>query len=119
MAEHSKSRSRRLHTSEFKQQVVDACREPGASVAGVALAHGVNANLVRRWLRERGVEPPRRRALPAPELGFVPVHLVEPRPEASPPDIRIEVRRSGTTMAITWPVSAADACGTWLREWLR
>lgn len=118
MAELAKSRSRRLHTPEFKQQVVDACRDPGASVAGVALAHGVNANLVRRWLRERGVEPPSRRALPVPDVGFVPVHL-EPRPQVSPQDIRIELRRSGTTVAITWPVSAAEACGAWLREWWR
>jgi transposase len=118
MAEPSHRRTRRLHTPEFKQQVVDACAEPGASVAGVALAHGVNANRVRRWLAERGVEPPSRRVLPVPEPGFVPIHL-EPIPPAPPPDIRVELRRGATTVAITWPVSAANACAAWLREWLR
>ncbi len=34
-------------------------------------------------------------------------------------DIRIELQRSGTTVTVTWPLSAAALCGTWLREWLR
>ena len=46
-------RNRRTHTESFKQSVIDACQVPGTSVAGVALTHGVNANQVRRWLRER------------------------------------------------------------------
>jgi transposase len=45
---------------EFKQAVIAACCEPGASVAGIAMANGVNANQVRRWMRERGIEPPTR-----------------------------------------------------------
>ena len=49
-------RNRRTHTESFKQSVIDACQVPGTSVAGVALTHGVNANQVRRWMRERGVE---------------------------------------------------------------
>ncbi len=59
---------RRHHPEEFKQAVLEACCEPGASVAGIALANGVNANLVRRWLRDRGIEPPSRRlAVPVEE----------------------------------------------------
>ena len=38
-----------------KQAVIEACCEPGASVAGIAMANGVNANQVRRWMRERGM----------------------------------------------------------------
>lgn len=33
-----------------KRKIVELCLKPGASVAGVALAHGVNANLVRKWI---------------------------------------------------------------------
>jgi transposase-like protein len=43
---------RRWYTQAFKAQVVTACRQPGASVARVALEHGLNANLVRKWLRQ-------------------------------------------------------------------
>ena len=58
-------RRRRTHTESFKLAVINACQVPGASVAGVALAHGVNANQVRRWLRERGVALPSCRKRPA------------------------------------------------------
>lgn len=34
-----------------KQRLVEACLEPGASVAGLALKHGVNANLLRKWIK--------------------------------------------------------------------
>ena len=37
-------RTRRTHSEAFKQSVISACREPGVSVAGVALANGLNAN---------------------------------------------------------------------------
>ena len=45
----SPSQSRRVHGAEFKAQVLAACREPGASVSAVAIAHGLNTNLVRKW----------------------------------------------------------------------
>lgn len=41
---------RRTYTLEYKLEVVRQCRGPGVSVAAVALAHGINANLVRRWM---------------------------------------------------------------------
>ena len=43
-------RRRRKHSAEFKAKVVAACRKPGISMAAVALAHGLNANLLRRWV---------------------------------------------------------------------
>ena len=49
---------RRLYSPELKNQVVAQARLPGASIAGVALAHGINANIVHRWLRERAGQPP-------------------------------------------------------------
>lgn len=36
-----------------KARLVDACLEPGASVARLALDHGVNANLLRKWVKDR------------------------------------------------------------------
>jgi transposase len=41
---------RRTYTLEYKLDVVRQCSEPGVSVAAIALAHGINANLVRRWI---------------------------------------------------------------------
>jgi transposase len=36
----------------FKRQVAAAVNEPGVSVASVALAHGLNTNMVFKWRRE-------------------------------------------------------------------
>ena len=45
-------RKRRRFTAEFKARIVEACQQPGASVAGIALEHALNANLVHKWIRE-------------------------------------------------------------------
>lgn len=118
-------RTRREYDAEFKAEVVKACSAPGVSVAGVALGHGLNANLVRRWLSEHGVLPPSRRtmenmpAAPEPMYAgeFVPVTVEASKP--SLPDIRIELRRGGAVATVHWPLEAADTCGAWLRDWLR
>ncbi|UCM27185.1 transposase [Pseudomonas sp. PS1(2021)] len=57
---------RRSYPKSFKAQVVDECTQPGASVAGVALSHGLNANLVHKWIRRQQAQ------LPAVPSGFIP-----------------------------------------------
>lgn len=47
-----KGTPRRQHDRAFKADLVEQCLLPGASVAAVALAGGVNANLLFRWRRE-------------------------------------------------------------------
>jgi len=54
---HSKFTSRRRHSAELKAKVLAACAEPGASVAAVAHAHDLNANLVHKWRRRRDARP--------------------------------------------------------------
>ena len=41
---------RRTYTLQYKLDVVRECGEPGVSVAAIAMAHRINANLVRRWI---------------------------------------------------------------------
>lgn len=67
-------RSRRRYTAEFKQQAIEACLQPGVSMASVALANGLNANLLRRWVTERQAEMASGGALNRP--GFRGGHLV-------------------------------------------
>ena len=113
-------RTRRTHSEAFKQSLIEACGEPGASVAGVALANGINANQLRRWMRERGIEPPELSCLPLrvaasePMGGFVPVQF---SPSVDPP-IRVELRKGTAVVTVDWPASSAATCGAWLREWL-
>ncbi|WP_150783596.1 transposase [Pseudomonas fluorescens] len=43
-------RQRTSYPKPFKAQVVQECLQPGVSMASVALRHGINANLVRKWI---------------------------------------------------------------------
>ena len=45
----SDKKTRRRYSAAQKAQVLAECDEPGASVAKVAMAHGINANVVHRW----------------------------------------------------------------------
>jgi transposase len=35
-----------------RRELVERCLQPGASVSGIALENGINANVVFRWRRE-------------------------------------------------------------------
>jgi transposase len=110
------SRVRRRHSAEFKQRVLAECDRPGASVAAVALSHGVNANLVHKWRRQQ-------RPVGAANPSFVPVTLSEPAvpvvaAAAEAACIEIDLRRGASAVQIRWPLSAATECAAWLRTWL-
>jgi transposase len=114
-------RRRRVHSAEFKAQVVAACSAPGVSSAAVAMANGVNANLARRWVvdaERRSGGALVRAANSVVPSGFMPVQL-PPTEAAAPVDIRIEVRRGQTAVSVSWPCAAASECAAWMRELLR
>lgn len=111
--------SRRRHSRELKAQVLEECSQPGASVAAIALAHGLNANLVHKWRRHAK----RVDLLDTPGSGqFIALPIAPEAPDAVPvrgADIRIELQRGVTTVNVIWPVSAAGDCAQWMRELLR
>ena len=120
-------RSRRRYTEEFKKQAIEACLQPGISMASVALANGLNANLLRRWVTERQEEAagsailPDQRPLEIAEPttpGLVPITVAMPE---TPPsgEIKIEVHRNQMLISITWPVLQSTSCAAWLRDLLR
>lgn len=129
---------RRVHGAEFKTQVLAECQQPGASVAAIALAHGLNVNLLRKWLVGRGIkrtglEAPRtvtRKPVvnddtATPSLQFIPVEIAPapisapstPEPSGSPAaEIQVELTRGATRLSVRWPSSQPTACAAWLRE---
>ena len=64
---------------EFKREIVLECLVPGASVAAVALAHGVNANLVRKWIQKHRAGEERS----APETTLLAVKVRDEPPPTS------------------------------------
>jgi transposase len=94
----------------------------GVSMAAVALAHGLNANLLRRWVVDAQQAPrPTFAAAALEDRAAAPafVALALPAPTLSAPEpIRIELVRGGATIRVHWPLSAAAQCAVWLRELL-
>jgi transposase len=48
------AKGRRTYSKAGKRALARRCSEPGVSVARMALLHGVNANLLRRWVSKYG-----------------------------------------------------------------
>lgn len=113
----SRRAPRRRHAEELKARVLSECSQPGASVARVAQAHSLNANLVHKW-RQRGVPSRNAVAPPRETPGFIALALpASPAPAGG--DIRIELRRGAMAVSVTWPVASAAHCAVWMRELLK
>ena len=118
-------RRRGRYSNDFKRQIIEACLAPGVSTAAIALANGLNANLVRRWVVESSPRSDSWRSKTTTALapvhgnpGFVSVRL-EPASPASntlSADIRIELQNGSTAVHIHWPLQASSECAQWLRE---
>ena len=123
-------RSWRRHSAEFKARVIELARQPGTSVAAVALGNGLNANMLRRWVHEAAASGGASKTAAtsiAPTLAsFVQLpmrapepHLVldaQPAPPAQrqPADTTVEIHRCGTTVHAKLPMDERSAA--WLRE---
>ena len=112
---------RRYYSPELKAQVVQQCRQDKASIAAVAMANGINANIVHRWLNEA-----KNAALLAQAKAFIPVTLerlasapVDAAVVAPVADIRVDIRRGNSVITVSWPTAEAATCTAWLKEWLQ
>lgn len=97
---HPKPPIRRTHSPEFKARVLAACRQPGASIAAIAQAHGVNANVVHKWLAGIGMKRcaqhlPAAAPSPVAPMQFLPVGLstsgLEHGVSAGPQDVHLDL----------------------------
>ena len=108
---------RRKYTPEFKSSVVALCQH-GVSTSAVALAHGLNANLLRRWIKQF-----RNDSLPVPAVKpvntLVPVSVSPVEESTGRQNIEIALAKNGAKAEIRWPVEEADSLGHWLSNWLK
>lgn len=116
-------RSWRRHSTEFKARVIELARQPGVSTAAVALANGLNANMLRRWVREADGGAPS--CAHKDTVAVVPAFVQLPMPQEVPPAlppatvqvpscITVEIRRGSTTVQAELQMDARSAA--WLRE---
>jgi transposase len=69
---------KRMYVHEFKLGLVRRCMEPGVSVSAVALEHGINTNLLRKWIDKHRDQAGANRT-PA----LLPVMITTPQPAAA------------------------------------
>jgi transposase len=115
-------RTKRRYSADTKAELMAACLVPGASIAAIASAHDINANVLHRWLNVQRRSKPNDGACaeavalraPAPELpSFIPVPLAMKPSEPVQQVIQVEVRKGRLTMTVTWPISAASDFARW------
>ncbi len=115
----SSKRTRRTHSPEFKAKLIAECLQPGASIAAVAMAHQINDNLLRVWVRnstlkEVGAQP-KQPIDASPRI--VPVQLATPIEPI--PFVRIHIQQGSTQIHLEWPLASVALCNDWLRGFLR
>ena len=117
-----KSGKRRSFSGPFKRDLVEQTLRADVSVAGVALANGLNTNLLARWRRDYLIA---QSGDTTPAL--IPVHVVQsqtvPFPARARPDIdaaggEIEIRQADTVLFIRGTPEPA-VLGLVLRELLQ
>lgn len=116
IARYTARRTHRTYTPAFKAELVAACQQPGTSIAALASSHGMNANVLHRWLKEHArtgchqrsePQPP---CTPAPSTAmpeFVALRLPNADAETARTELKVELRKGPLSMSITWPMHAA------------
>ena len=116
-------RSWRKHSDEFKARVVALALEPHASMASVALANGINANMLRCWVRaSSSASSPSTVAhddRSAQALSFVqlPMQVDKPTPASASVTssvVEVQIHRGETKVVVSLPLISDSA--VWVRE---
>ena len=122
ISRHSSRRTHRTYSPEFKAQLVAACQQPGASIAALAAQHGMNANVLHRWLKEHQrsgchqlVQSSRRAIVGVCDQppAFIPLSLPSTTPAPNEQEVKIELRKGALSMVVTWPISATADLASW------
>jgi transposase len=98
---------KRMYVHEFKLGLVRRCMESGVSVSAVALEHGINTNLLRKWIDKHRYQACASRT---PALLPVTITAPQPAPSLTPPprevDSSIEVEVFGARLTLHGAVDA-------------
>jgi len=93
-------RRRREHSPALKRELIERSLQPGASVSGIALDSGINANLLFKWRREHLRAGARGTATAISTPVLLPVTIESPTPQIaaapSPPPASAPAARANT-----------------------
>ncbi len=131
-------RRRRQHSPHYKAELVQLCLTGGASLASIAVDHGLNPNLLRRWVQEHerlglhGLDMgpqesssngPTVNATPAVWPAFLPVDVAPVEAAASRMTdsacaVRIELNANRINLTVHWPHTRPRELAHWIKELL-
>lgn len=100
-------RTKRTYSADTKAELLAACNAPGASIAAVASANGMNANVLHRWLKEASQSRPSIGTGTTMDMAgqsapsFIALPLVTRPAEPVEREIKVEVRKGGLVMTVT------------------
>ena len=118
-----KGRTKRSYSPEFRADLVRQCQQLGMSCSALAISHGMNPNVLRRWIKEadqtRAPKMATQHIDTVPAFIPLPMAVTSPAPESPAVPVRIEVQRNGITIAIDWPAERLNDSAAWVREILR
>lgn len=124
-------RTHRTYGASFKAEMVALCSQPGASISALALAQGMNPNVLHRWLREHErnglhclsncASVDSKPTTAAPVDGFVPLPLPAPVPAVASksPVIEVELHKGDLHLNVRWPASLTAEFANWTSALLR
>lgn len=95
---------RQSYTPEFKAKVLQACDEPGNSIASVAREYSLNANLVHKWRRQQGNDRPNSEFL----------RLPNPKPVARAGGDTVKFELPGGVV-VQWPLDRITDSIPWIK----
>ena len=113
----SLAKKRRTYSAEFKQQIVQACKAPDVSIASVALQHGLNTNLVSKWIRLIDGKPGNDRSPLPNKPAFIALSCSAPL-DPTPTDmltVQITLPHSKVEIGLKWQVSEISAIAELLK----
>ena len=113
----SLAKKRRTYSAEFKQQIVQACKAPDVSIASVALQHGLNTNLVSKWIRLIDAKPGSDRSPLPNKPAFIALSCSAPL-DPTPTDmlkVQITLPHPKAEIGLKWQVSEISALAELLK----
>jgi transposase-like protein len=95
-----------IYSREGKRALVEECLEPGVSVARLALTHGVNANLLRKWIKAYERSSTRMPPKSAELLPVIAMQAPAVTTPSAPPESPIEIVVGDATIRLRGSVDA-------------
>ena len=106
-------RKRCTYSDDFKRELVQKCRHPHTSIASVALEHGINTNLLNRWVENASIENGISNLDPVSNFIAIPINHPTPSKDIT---FKIHNPKSDQTLHLTWPITETASLAQLIRE---